>query len=506
MRNGRALPAPLLALLLCLGGCVGCAPEPPRPRLVLLYATCTLNADFLSPYNAAIDFTPNLKRFADEGVVFERHNTEAGQSGIAFASLFSGTQADRHQVYRHPVAINPDVRLVAQTYAANGYDTFFWNFHLQASPALGFGKGVPPEQRFFATLEPKQGEFPAILERLARDPDYRAFVVTNFTFTHSPYSTRTLDRFLRDSLDPARRRRMSPERIGELSRIHTRNHRGLSYNHEATAARLQLSDAQLEQMYDALAVVYASAVFRLDRHFGRAIEAIRTRGLLDESLVVFTADHGEVVDRDNAVYPWSHAMQLAPEVLRVPLIVRAPGQGVEPGRYAVVSRSIDVFPTMAGLSSLAIPAGVDGVDLAAPLRGLAPAPELEAYSHTSVLVGRVFRDMNIPKRAHHYRELKRNTPDDDVRRIWARVRVGDRVYKRFRFGDGEWQYSAFDLAVDPDERTDLFDVRDAEHAEMQRKLDAYWEKLVTSYHDEGGERTLLPEQEERALRSLGYIE
>jgi arylsulfatase A-like enzyme len=496
----------LAPLALVLGGLLACGPEPPRPRLVLLYATCTLNADFLAPYNPRIDFTPNLRRFAEEAMVFERHDTEAGQSGIAYASLFSGTQADRHQVYRHPVVIDPEVPLVAEIYQAHGYDTYFWNFHLQASPALGFGEGVPPEQRFFAALEPNSREFQAILERLARDPDYRAFVVTNFTFTHSPYATDALDRFLAGSPDPARRRRLPPQTIRSLSTLHSRSHRGLSYNHAETVERLGLSESQVEQMRDAIAVVYASNVFRLDRHFGRVIENIRKRGLLDESLVVFTADHGEVVDRDNAVFPWSHAMQLAPEVLRVPLIVRAPKLGLVPGRYSGVTRSIDVLPTMAGLSSLEVPTGIDGVDLSEALRGEAAAPELESYSHTSVLVGRVFADMGRPLRAHHYAGLQRITPDADVTRIWARVRAGDIVYKRYRFGDGAWQYSAYDLAADPEERDDLFDPQDPEHAAMRRKLDAYWEKLVTSRRDEAGERRLLPDEEENALRSLGYIE
>ena len=93
-----------------------------------------------------------------------------------------------------------------------------------------------------------------------------------------------------------------------------------------------------------------------------------------------------------------------------------------------------------------------------------------------------------------------------MRRIWARVRAGDIVYKRYRFGDGAWQYSAYDLAADPEERDDLFDPQDPEHAAMRRKLDAYWEKLVTSRRDEAGERRLLPDEEENALRSLGYIE
>jgi len=57
------------------------------PRLVVLYATCSLNKDFLSPYNAEIRFTPHLDKIKDRSLVFLRHQTEAGQSGPSFASI-----------------------------------------------------------------------------------------------------------------------------------------------------------------------------------------------------------------------------------------------------------------------------------------------------------------------------------------------------------------------------------------------------------------------------------
>src|SRR3972149_5024982 len=101
--RGSALVA-LLALLLLLGCRGGDAAH--RPRLVVLYAACSLARDQLSPYDPSRRFTPNLRRFAERGLVFRRHVTEAEQSGITYASLFTGCQADCHGVYRPPVAPN----------------------------------------------------------------------------------------------------------------------------------------------------------------------------------------------------------------------------------------------------------------------------------------------------------------------------------------------------------------------------------------------------------------
>jgi hypothetical protein len=94
----------ILPLTLALPASNWCAaPQaPPEPRLVLLYAPCTVNREYLSPYDPAVDFTPALEAFSRDATVFERNTTESGQSGIAYASLFTGLQAPDHGVWRNP--------------------------------------------------------------------------------------------------------------------------------------------------------------------------------------------------------------------------------------------------------------------------------------------------------------------------------------------------------------------------------------------------------------------
>jgi hypothetical protein len=73
----------LLAILVVLG--VSCSPAPPpKPRLIVLYAKCTVNKDLLAPYADGIDFTPNFARFGHEAAVFTSHQTEAVQLHRAY--------------------------------------------------------------------------------------------------------------------------------------------------------------------------------------------------------------------------------------------------------------------------------------------------------------------------------------------------------------------------------------------------------------------------------------
>ena len=164
----------------------------PTPRLVLLYATCSLNKDFLSPYNPSITYTPSLDRFKDHALVFNKHHTETGQSGVAFASIFSGTQATHHGVFSHPTRMADGPLLIAEAFTGAGYETFAFLYHGMASARLNYAQGVSRENAHGEPLRAENEEFRLILERLREDREYRAFVVTNFTVTHGPFKGRLL--------------------------------------------------------------------------------------------------------------------------------------------------------------------------------------------------------------------------------------------------------------------------------------------------------------------------
>lgn len=69
-------------------------------------------------------------------MVFQRHETESGQSGISFASLHSGQQADKHGVHRHPRRLDEKTYLISEAFADAGYDTFFWSGQPMAASKL----------------------------------------------------------------------------------------------------------------------------------------------------------------------------------------------------------------------------------------------------------------------------------------------------------------------------------------------------------------------------------
>jgi arylsulfatase A-like enzyme len=480
--------------------------EPPHapPRLVVLLATCTLQRDTLSPYGSPIRATPRLEELARESLVFARHEAEAGQSGTDFAALFTGTQADVHGVFHHPKRLRPELELIGEAFSRAGYEGWFFNGHRMAAIDLGYGQGIAPERSLdirgkhkLDLLGVHERALPRLLEELGRDPAKRAFVLVNFSATHAPYPKQVTREqvlaFVREHPDP--RIQCTPAELDRTWPLYLEHRLELEWNLPATAAKLGLGSAELATLARVLEATYRTAVVELDTLVGQLVDAIRAQGLWEETLFSFTADHGETFYRPNTLFHWNHGLQLAPEILSVPWILHVPG--VPARRVAEVTRSIDVFPTLAGLAGVAREAKVEGQDLAAAVGGASAFPELQAFAHTTVVSAHDLETFQgFDNVLQHY-------PRTDPALCWVRVRDRDLVLKLLPGGE-TGHVEAYDLAHDPAETKECFDPRDARHARLLEALRAYRARLIAGYQEYGVEQELSSAEELDRLRDLGY--
>ena len=104
---------------------------------------------------------------------------------------------------------------------------------------------------------------------------------------------------------------------------------------------------------------YAGEVAHLDRELGRLFEALAERGILERSVVVFTADHGESLGEDD--YWFAHGEHLSDPSVHVPLLVRVPG--LDGSTRDDTASLVDVLPTVAALFGFAAEPDLHGVDL-----------------------------------------------------------------------------------------------------------------------------------------------
>lgn len=106
---------------------------------------------------------------------------------------------------------------------------------------------------------------------------------------------------------------------------------------------------------------YYAAVSYMDAQVGKILAALDRLGLTENTIVVFTADHGYHLGE----HDFWQKMSLHEESTRIPLIVHVPGK--QPGESPALCQQIDIYPTLAELCGLPVPKHVQGKSLAGVL-------------------------------------------------------------------------------------------------------------------------------------------
>jgi arylsulfatase len=330
----------------CLVGIVtGCARDqpagygPPDRWNVLVVSFDALRADALPLYGYHRNTSPELAAFASSSVVYERAYAAAQATPTSFASAWSGQYPFRiFKAWR----FTPD-RSLADVLSAAGYATAFFGTNAQLVEARGFNRGFSTYRILYQA--PSSGAevgapdddtlLASAVEWLdgARRGSFFAWI--HFLSPHSPY-----DRV------PGSEAFYDPAYDGPFVDSVPNQ-----FTAETPADRARVRD------------LYDGEVHAADRHFGDLMRRLDDWGVLDRTIVVVTADHGEEFQDHGQ---WGHA-SVHDEVVRVPLVVRHPNvrEGV---RVAAPVSNVDLLPSIASWLGLEPPDDLDGIalDLAPP--------------------------------------------------------------------------------------------------------------------------------------------
>jgi arylsulfatase A-like enzyme len=119
-----------------------------------------------------------------------------------------------------------------------------------------------------------------------------------------------------------------------------------------------------------LRATYYGLIAEVDHHIGRLVDWLKRNGRYEDTLIVFSSDHGEMLGDH-----WYLGKEgYFDQAYHVPLIVRVPGDGLARGKVVdAFTEGIDLMPTILDLAGLAVPAQCDGSSLVPWLRGAVPA-------------------------------------------------------------------------------------------------------------------------------------
>src|SRR5699024_2154630 len=110
---------------------------------------------------------------------------------------------------------------------------------------------------------------------------------------------------------------------------------------------------------------YYAMIKNLDDNMGRLLKYMDESGLAENTIVLFTGDHGEM----NGSHGRLQKMVPYREAVNIPMILRWPGKIPESRFIDALHTPMDIFPTLCGLTGVDIPKEVDGTDMSKVVLG-----------------------------------------------------------------------------------------------------------------------------------------
>jgi arylsulfatase len=453
----------------------------PEPLNFVLITLDSVIAAHLGCYGYPGVDTPVMDRLAHDGVLFENAFCQAPNTWISHASLFSGSYPNRHGLRSYLSGLRHDVPLLAEELKNRGYATAGFPAHSLVGKARGFERGFDlfdEEDLLFASymvegLRQNRAWQPTLAKAFSwiNNTQQPFFLWLHYMGTHwEPPESLTVPEDVR--------RRYSP----------------------------------LGQYHDAK-ISYADEVC-----VGAVWDFLAHHNLLEDTMLVVTADHGEedLLKNDPPFINQAHNNRLNDQVMRVPLLIRAPGYIPAGTKVSTVVRLIDIMPTLlcvAGNKPTSLP--VDGLDLRVFWDDDAAAPPvLKAYMEN---LNRGYAGV----RTDQWKLVLRVGPKPVQASIGQRI--GRRLQRMLRNGDMLPQSRPMDenpryenwinlhteglysIADDPQENRDLS--RDQKSVEIYRTLEKFVMDMVHWQRERNQKLSADDEQQILAtLEGLGYLE
>ncbi len=308
------------------------------PPNLLLISVDTLRADHLSCYDYPRPTSPNVDRLAEQGVLFERFVSPRGLTHPALATLMTGQECHHHgvrynfQLPRHSTTLAQILR--DEGYLCRAYLSNAGNFVRLGFDDQSVGANFPDHTEHDRKITRLGVEF---LQERARGSRQPFFLWLHYMSPHAYYEPPApWDRGLDGTCT----------RSSEYYKLRLDDY---------MAERADLStDGTLEEIIN----YYDGCVAFVDSLVGHVFETLDAQGLGEDTLVVFTADHGEELYEHHHYF--LHQLSMYDATLHIPLILRWKGRTDEGRRIPLQLGLVDLMPTILDLLGVEWTHDMDG--------------------------------------------------------------------------------------------------------------------------------------------------
>lgn len=327
-----------------------------KPNIILI-AIDTLAARHMSCYAYERETTPEIDRIAGAGVRFPQMIAPNIPTTPAYTSMFTGLNAFSHRAIslkNKACQLESGIATLPEYLSQNGYTT------AMVSTLVGLRQWFV--RGFHHAMQPKGGRTAACmnaraipwLEKLAEQP---FFLFLHCWDPHTPY--------------------LPPE---DLKRRFYDGDENDPDNHSLDHHKSQIVYPFYEQFHlskygdftdaEYVTALYDAEVAAADRELGKLFAFLESSGLMDNTIVFLTADHGENMTEHG--FYWCHQGTYE-EVIAVPLVLWAPSVFPDAREPEALVQHADLLPTILELAGSELPERTDGISLVPLLEGKSDA-------------------------------------------------------------------------------------------------------------------------------------
>ncbi len=478
----------------------------------------------LSCYGYQRETTPYIDKIAEDSAVYENAIATAPWTLPSHASLFTGTYPRKHNAHSKHKYLDDKYITLQEILGKYGYETVGISSNTWMADGFGFTRGFSDYKHVWQLFQAVSNSETGVDWRsgggslnkslnMWKTLDGNIFskganllrsglnsLYSQHIFTRYDSGARRINRIAKNWIS----KRVSSERPFYMFINYMECHAPLNAPEPYKSMYLPggIDERKLDQVanmghweyimdgyeldgseHEILEALYNSELTYTDYRVHELYDFLADNGILDNTLLIITSDHGDELGEHNLLY---HSLCLYDTILRVPLIIRYPeifGKRVVKEQVQL----LDIFPTV--LDALGLDESIEDIDgqsfLNGPQREFAIA-EYFGFHHTRERIKELFPGLNHDALEKYDRRL-------------TVIRTDEHKFIQVSNDEDE----LYDLSLDPGELNNIIHEEKEMARELQDKLKAWEESLDTEEMDT---EVVIDERTKRRLRNLGYIE
>jgi arylsulfatase A-like enzyme len=297
------------------------------PPCVILISVDTLRADHLGCYGYTRNTSPNIDALAQDGALFLNTYASSPWTLPSHISLLTSLHGVHHQVYQDDEKMDPSILTLADILRKNRFCCSAFTGGGFVSAAYGFSKGFDFYRDGVGGVfhPPKAAEIleSAVSDWLDQNQGKSFFLFLHTYQPHNPYSC------------PSPYNTMFLHEEAKWKDIDL-----VQYLGGRSGIFKDLSE---EEQRNAIDLYDAEIRYTDEKFIGPLMDKLKELGIYDETMIVFTSDHGEEFYEHGG---WGHGHSLYDESLKVPLIVKFPGSRFKGEKIDYIVSLVDIMPTI----------------------------------------------------------------------------------------------------------------------------------------------------------------